>query len=158
MRRLKVVVTGAVCVAVLGAGVWFWMPGAEADIRLRPNDPEVVAHGQKIYRAQGAPCHGPGLGGQANWRERLPNGRLPAPPHDKSGHTWHHPDAQLFDLTKRGPAAVVGGSYESDMPAYAGILSDEDIVAVLSFIKSTWPGKTQRRHDDINMRTKKPGN
>ena len=102
------------------------------------------------------PATARGWGGKPTGANACPTDA--APPHDKSGHTWHHPDAQLFDLTKRGPAAVVGGSYESDMPAYAGILSDEDIVAVLSFIKSTWPGKTQRRHDDINMQTKKPGN
>ena len=28
--------------------------------------------------------------------------------------------------------------YETDMPAYKGILSDTDIWAVLSFIESTW--------------------
>ncbi len=155
MEKLKIVVAGAVCVAVLGGGAWYWMSGAEADVRLRPDEPEVVARGQNIYAAQCASCHGSKLEGQADWRERLPNGRLPAPPHDKAGHTWHHPDAQLFELTKRGPAAVVGGNYQSDMPAYAGVLSDEDIVAVLSYIKSTWPDRIRARHDEINERTDK---
>ena len=31
-----------------------------------------------------------------NQAKRLPNGRLPAPPHDVSGHTWHHPDQVLI--------------------------------------------------------------
>ena len=35
--------------------------------------------------------------------------------------------------------AVVGGGYESDMPGFAGVLSDEEIRAILAFIKSTWP-------------------
>lgn len=152
MDKLKIIATSAVCIAVLGAGVWFWMSGAEADIRLRPDDPSAVARGQEIYAAKCASCHGPGLEGQANWRERLPNGRLAAPPHDKSGHTWHHPDAQLFDLTKRGPAAIVGSGYQSDMPAYAGILIDDDIIAVLSYIKSTWPPEIRARHEGINER------
>jgi hypothetical protein len=45
---------------------------------------------------------GANLEGQPNWKERQANGRLPAPPHDASGHTWHHPDAQLFGITKQG--------------------------------------------------------
>lgn len=76
---------------------------------------------------------------------------LPAPPHDPSGHTWHHADADLFALTKYGIAAVIGqADYQSAMPAYEAILSDEDIIAVLSFIKSTWPKDIQKRHDLIN--------
>ena len=60
--------------------------------------------------------------------------RLPAPPHDRTGHTWHHSDRQLFDMTKNGTAETVPG-YETDMPAYKDILSDADIWAVLSFIE-----------------------
>ena len=102
-----------------------------------------------------ASCHGANLEGQANWRQRKPDGRLPAPPHDETGHTWHHPDAQLFALTKYGPANLVSqGSYESDMPGYDGVLSDAEIVAVLSYIKSTWPREIRKQHDRINTRSK----
>ena len=69
----------------------------------------------------------------------LSSGRMPAPPHDASGHTWHHRDDVLFRLVKEGVTAVVGGGYESDMPGFAGVLSDEEIRAILAFIKSTWP-------------------
>ena len=64
---------------------------------------------------------------------------MPAPPHDESGHTWHHPDNVLFAITKNGlvpPYAPSG--YESDMPAFRGRLSDDEIWAVLAFIKSQW--------------------
>jgi hypothetical protein len=61
-------------------------------------------------------CHGANLEGQPNWRKPLPNGRLPAPPHDRTGHTWHHSDKQLFDMVKNGTAAMMPG-YETDMPA-----------------------------------------
>ena len=63
---------------------------------------------------------------------------MPAPPHDETGHTWHHSDRNLFTVTKLGVGAVVPG-YESDMPAFEGKLSDADIADVLAFIKSTWP-------------------
>ena len=115
-----------------------------------PDDARLVALGRDVYAAECAVCHGANLEGQANWRQRRADGRLPAPPHDPSGHTWHHPDAQLFALTKYGPAAIAGGGYESDMPAYEGILTDEEIWAVLSYIKSRWPASVRARHDAIN--------
>jgi mono/diheme cytochrome c family protein len=101
-------------------------------------DPAQLASGQ-IYAEHCAACHGAMLEGQPNWRTRLPNGRMPAPPHDDSGHTWHHPDAVLFGITKHGlvpPYAPPG--YESDMPAFAGKLSDAEIRAVLAYIESHW--------------------
>jgi mono/diheme cytochrome c family protein len=118
--------------------------------RLDPGDRQLVQRGAEVYVAQCASCHGAELEGQANWRQRQANGRLPAPPHDESGHTHHHHDELLMKLTKHGPAALAGNSYESDMPAYAGVLSDADIRAVLSYIKSTWPPEVQRRHDALN--------
>lgn len=118
---------------------------------LHAEDLAVVANGEKIYQAHCAACHGFQLEGQPNWRQRNAQGRLPAPPHDASGHTWHHADDLLFEITKYGPSVVIGDSdYRSDMPAYADILSDEDIVAVLSFIKNTWPVKERQWQEEVN--------
>lgn len=94
--------------------------------------------GRQLYVEHCAACHGANLEGQPNWRERLPNGRLPAPPHDATGHTWHHSDEQLFEITKHGLEALVP-DYKSDMPGFGDKLSDEEIRAVLDYIKSTWP-------------------
>lgn len=152
MLKGKKTLLAIVVVSLAIGGGMVWLVNEVPSIKLRPDDPKVVASGKNIYATQCASCHGANLEGEADWRERLPNGRLPAPPHDKSGHTWHHPDIQLFKLTKRGPAAVVGGEYESEMPAYAGVLSDDEIIAVLSYIKSTWPPTVQARHDRINER------
>ncbi|MSQ50039.1 MAG: c-type cytochrome [Betaproteobacteria bacterium] len=104
-----------------------------------PRDAAKVALGAKHYAQHCAACHGAKLEGQRDWRARMPNGRMPAPPHDESGHTWHHPDGVLFGITKNGlipPYAP--SSYESDMPAFAGKLSDHEIRAVLAYIKSHW--------------------
>ena len=126
-------------------------PGLQAGFRLRPDDAAVTALGQRVYVAQCAACHGAQLQGQPNWRERGPDGRLPAPPHDASGHTWHHPDELLFRITKLGvgKAANLQG-HVSAMPAYEGVLSDEEIVAVLSWIKARWPADIRARHDELN--------
>src|SRR5690606_36381647 len=81
------------------------------------------------------------LEGQPNWRQRRPDGRLPAPPHDATGHTWHHPDAVLMSILKNGmqPGTIAPEGYLSDMPAYEGILPDSEMRAVLAYIKSKWP-------------------
>nr|WP_291312295.1 MULTISPECIES: cytochrome c [unclassified Devosia] len=101
-----------------------------------------ASEGAALYAANCASCHGARLEGQAEWMKRLPNGRLPAPPHDESGHTWHHSDKQLFIIVKNGLAAIAPG-YESDMPTFGGVLTDVQIMAVLGYIKSTWPERAQ---------------
>lgn len=108
---------------------------------------EVVEQGQQIYADQCAACHGTELEGQPDWRMPLASARLPAPPHDESGHTWHHPDEVLFRIVKEGTAAFVGGGYKSDMPGFADVLSEAEIRAVLDFIKSTWPQREQSYQD-----------
>ncbi|MCW9045223.1 MAG: cytochrome c [Alphaproteobacteria bacterium] len=128
----------------------------QTTLSLAPNDPGVVQSGEEIYVDQCASCHGANLEGQDKWREPMENGKLPAPPHDETGHTWHHADELLIDLTKRGPAAIVGTGYDSDMPGFKGVLSDQQIVAVLSYIKSQWPENVRKRHDMLNERTKEP--
>ncbi len=145
-----VTIGGGLALMAFAAWLSFGYDGPREDVELEPDNVEVVARGRVVYDAECASCHGQNLEGQPNWRQRADNGRLPAPPHDATGHTWHHPDKQLFELTKLGPAALVGGDYESDMPAYANTLNDDDIVAVLSYIKSIWPEEVRRRHDLLN--------
>ncbi len=109
------------------------------DPRADPRDMAKVAAGAKLYGQHCANCHGVKLQGQPNWRQRLANGRLPAPPHDETGHTWHHPDRVLFGITKNGLVPPYAPKdYESDMPAFGEKLSDEEIWSVLAFIKSHW--------------------
>lgn len=115
---------------------------------------ERLERGAEIYAANCAACHGVKLEGQPDWMRRLPSGRLPAPPHDGSGHTWHHSDGVLFRITKEGSAAVVGGGYESDMPGFNEVLSDNEIRAVLDFIKSTWPERERKYQAAMSRREK----
>jgi hypothetical protein len=76
------------------------------DPRADPRDGARTALGARVYAQHCASCHGSKLEGQPDWRQRLPNGRMPAPPHDESGHTWHHPDHVLFGITKLGHEAL----------------------------------------------------
>ena len=147
---------GILSVAMIAVGGLLATSGRSAEeIVLRPGDPQLVALGREVYDANCASCHGVDLEGQPNWKRLGPDGKMPAPPHDETGHTWHHRDATLFKLTKFGLASMLGpdSTYESGMPAYEGILSDEEILGALSYIKSRWPEDVRERHDAMNERS-----
>jgi mono/diheme cytochrome c family protein len=145
-----------ILLAALLAGGGYWLLRAPASSGLlRPDDAAVVARGRAVYGQHCAQCHGADLAGQAHWREPGPDGLLPAPPHDRSGHTWHHPGEVLFNITKYGVQRYAGADYKSAMPRYEGVLTDEDIVAVLSYIKSTWPPDVRRLHEEVEASQRK---
>ena len=127
---------------------------SNASINLNTTDNSIIENGKQIYAKNCASCHGVNLEGQKNWMSRLPDGLMPAPPHDQTGHTWHHPDRYLFMVTKYGIEEFIGEKYPNNMPAYKDILSDKEIIAVLSYIKSTWPTKIKEIHNKINSRSK----
>ena len=145
-KRLVLIATAGILVLATCAGLaWALWPSGPSGVA-DPTDTAQVALGAKVYRQYCASCHGANLEGQADWRRRKPDGRLPAPPHDETGHTWHHPDEHLFGITKRGlkpPRAPPG--YQSDMPTFGDILTDPEIWAALAYIKSRWPPKTLAR-------------
>ena len=62
----------------------------------------------------------------------------------------------LFDITKHGVAkAAKLANYDSAMPAYEKTLSDAEIVAVLSWIKSQWPPEVRQRQEEVNAAAKR---
>jgi len=110
-----------------------------AESKANPDNPTLVAQGGEVYATHCASCHGKNLEGEANWRQRKPDGRNPAPPQDYHGHTWRHADDELFGMVKKGFAAYAPSGYRTDMMGFANVLSDDEIWAVLAFIKSRWP-------------------
>lgn len=153
MKRTLALGLGAAVLAGAMALTFGWGTTAPAGTVLMASDADVVAFGETIYAENCASCHGMNLEGQPNWRSPGADGRLPAPPHDKTGHTWHHDGDTLFRLTKYGTGALIGDpDYASNMPIYEGVLTDNEIIAVLSYIKSTWPQDIRARHDDMENR------
>jgi len=105
-----------------------------------------IVRGATLYGQYCASCHGANLEGQPNWKVHRPDGSLPAPPHDISGHTWHHADDVLEDIITRGGQAVYGSADSpSGMPAFGDRLSAAETIAVVEFIKSRW-GRDQRAY------------
>ena len=106
-----------------------------------------LSAGQILYTNDCASCHGAKLEGQPNWQSPNSDGILPAPPHDATGHTWHHDNELLFEYTKLGGKGALAArgitDFNSGMPAFDGVVSDEDIWDILAFIKSTWPEREQ---------------
>ena len=92
-------------------------------------------------------CHGGNLEGQPGWRSPGSDGRMPAPPHDATGHTWHHSDTALIDyITLGGEQALaqMGVSFNSAMPGFGDVLSADEIADILDYIKSRWPEREHR--------------
>ena len=104
--------------------------------------------GEALYKEHCASCHGAKLEGQANWRQINKDGLLPAPPHDRTGHTWHHDNMLLFDYTKLGGKALMEArgisGFKSGMQGFRDVLTDDEIWEILAYIRSTWPQRIKR--------------
>lgn len=117
---------------------------AQAEHRLTGRDVET---GAALYAENCASCHGAKLEGQPDWRSPGEDGVLPAPPHDASGHTWHHDTPMLLDYTLKGGQATLEAlgvtGVKSGMPAFGETLSEDQVLDILAFIRSTWPERVQ---------------
>jgi mono/diheme cytochrome c family protein len=102
-------------------------------------DANQVVVGQELYDQYCGSCHGEDLVGEENWKERKADGTFPAPPHDTSGHTWHHPDDLLLEIIAQGGDQALG----STMPGFAEELTEDEMAAILEYIKTFW-GEEER--------------
>lgn len=104
----------------------------------------LVQRGETLYQASCQSCHGGATGGSM----------MDIPPrHNQVGHTWHHPDCQLtrFILDGTGNLAEMQPMMRGmmrvpadtpQMPKWRGILSEDEVSAILSYIKTWWtPGQ-----------------
>ncbi len=139
-------------VALVATGAWYVLQQSASDVWADPSNRELVQAGATAYRSQCAACHGANLEGEKNWRQRRANGTFPSPPHDATGHTWHHSDDILFGITKHGGQRSAPSGFVSGMPPFGGTLSDREIYSVLAFIKSRWPQDVRERQEQTNRR------
>ena len=150
-----VLALGSLAVAGAGGYVMFLRADASGPTAImRSSDPKILAGGAALYRQHCASCHGRNLEGEPNWRTRKPDGTLPAPPHDASGHTWHHRDSVLFQYTKLGGSQFARGAFKSAMPGFSGQLSNDEIAQIIAYIKSTWPDRIRERQSALTEASK----
>lgn len=148
----KLFAAAIVVLSMTAGGIFLWRGYYGAALKADPDNPAQVAMGRSIYADHCASCHGANLEGEPNWQTRKPTGRLPAPPHNATGHTWHHPDAQLFGIVKNGIEPYAPPGYQSDMQAFGRMLSDEQVWAVLAYIKSSWPEHIREQQNELSRR------
>jgi len=111
--------------------------------QVSPADPTNMMQiriGAELYAENCAACHGGALEGAEDWQDNNEDGTYKPPPHDDSGHTWHHSDKVLFEYTKLGGEELFKDFPDiiSAMPSFGSTLSDEEIWSVLAFIKASW--------------------
>jgi mono/diheme cytochrome c family protein len=102
------------------------------------DDLSKVLAGKALYQRWCAACHGRRLQGQALWQLNDQYSGRRAPAHDQTGHTWAHSDDELFFMTRQGRFPGTAASAPSYMPAFGNYLTDQQIIAVLAFIKANW--------------------
>ncbi len=97
-----------------------------------------MVRGEQLYQNNCAQCHGFRGEGNPNWRERNPDGTYLPPPHDSTGHTWHHADTLLYQIIRDGGAIYETPGFKSLMPAFGDQLTPEETGAVITYLKSLW--------------------
>ena len=115
-------------------------PGSVATVQAAPK-------GREIFTSNCAACHGAAGEGQPDWHVSKDDGTLPPPPLNGDGHTWHHADGLLYRVVSQGGKIFEDPSipsFKSAMPAFGDRLSHQEIIEVLTYVKSLWGDKTKR--------------
>jgi len=91
---------------------------------------ELIKHGRRIYRGNCATCHGP-----------TGQGRI-GPPHNHTGNTWEQADGELMSIVLEGR--------NRRMPAFQEQLTEAEIEAVLTYIKTMWDDDQREYQRGLN--------
>ena len=98
---------------------------------------DILAKGAELYAANCQTCHGDREGRGSSQG---------APPHNETGHTWHHPDAQLKDWVMNGKLGF------GQMPPFREKLTGAETEAILAYIKTWWMPDQRESQADISRR------
>ncbi len=126
---------------------------SEPEIRVRGerfND-EQLALGEQLYIQNCASCHGVNGEGQFPNAPLQPDatGRLGAPPHNETGHTWHHGDGLLIRYVLEGGVSLMDPANFYPMPAFGDQLSETDVMSIIAYIKTMWTDEQRTRQQKV---------
>lgn len=97
----------------------------------------ALGRGAALYAQTCATCHG----------DREGKGGIPgAPTHNDTGHTWHHPEAQLRDWVLNGKFGF------SKMPPQRDSVTDEELELILKYVKTWWTADQRAFQEDVSRR------
>ncbi len=97
-------------------------------------DADQIIRGESVFQTNCESCHGKNAEGTTDWRKPNADGKFPPPPLNGTAHAWHHSTAVLKKtILKGGPPEI------SSMPAWEGILTEQQVDDVVVWIKSLWP-------------------
>jgi mono/diheme cytochrome c family protein len=96
----------------------------------------IVDNANRLFQQNCAVCHGANAEGTSDWKKTDANGNYPPPPLNGSAHAWHHSIPGLARSIKEG-GLKLGGV----MPPFGDKLSDQDILALIAYFQSKWPGQ-----------------
>jgi len=110
----------------------FFSPGLFAATGERP-DPESVIVGKGLYQEYCQACHQKdGVGEKPIPSFIARPGYLTAMPLNETSHAWHHTDEQIIHTI------LYGLQRTKRMPAWKGVISEQQASHILAYIKSFW--------------------
>lgn len=139
VRRCVAALCGSLAVISLGIGITLADSSSP-----QPLNPKQVEAGRKVYDQYCASCHGVRGEGEPNWEKLNAQGELPSPPHDPEGHTWKHSDSMLYRMVSEGWRDPFNKTRRLTMPPFRGVLSDEQIKDVITYLKTLWTAEQRQ--------------
>ncbi len=119
-------------------------------------DAAQVVRGRELYQTHCATCHGAKAEGAPNWQKADVQGNYPPPPHDDSGHTWHHPDRVLYEIIHDGFADPLRPGSPLRMPAFGDKLDDAEVRMLIAYFKSLWSAEHRAFQWEVTLEDKTP--
>jgi len=132
LRKSTIWLIGVILISAALGGLtgYFFKEGGINIERASTQQEELIRQGRRIYRGNCAACHG--LTGQ---------GRI-GPPHNHTGNTWENADGELMSIVFEGR--------NRRMPAFQAQLTEVEIEAVLTYIKTLWDDDQREYQRGLN--------
>ena len=104
-------------------------------------DVERIARGARLFQEKCAQCHGPEAQGHPDWERGRKEGFAAAPPLNGTGTDILLSRPRMMEIIRNG----VKHEGVPVMPSWAGRVSDQDVVDVITWYQALWPADTYQK-------------